>query len=305
VSPRVKPSQYNRMSLLAGTRLLAQQYAHMSVNHYENFPVASLLLPARLRADVVNLYRFARAADDIADEGDMSPEQRREQLRQFRDALALIAQQPNLNTTGMPELDAIFVPLSGSIARHNLPLEPLTDLLSAFEQDTIKSTYANESDLMDYCRRSANPVGRLMLHLFEQTDKQSLVESDAICTALQRINFLQDVAIDLHKNRIYLPQEARRQAGVTPEDLHRGVTNDAWRSLMSKQIAICRDLMAQGKPLTRRLRGRIALEIRLIMAGGLRILDKIEAVDGDVFHRRPTLNKRDWIVLLAQAIRPI
>ena len=292
------------MSFIVGKKLTAHKYTHMSVNHYENFPVASLLLPARLRADVVNLYRFARAADDIADEGDMTPEQRQDQLRQFRDALAMIAQQPNLNSTGTPQLDAIFVPLSGSIARHNLPIEPLTDLLSAFEQDTIKNTYATEADLMDYCRRSANPVGRLMLHLFEQTDKQSFAESDAICTALQRINFLQDVAIDLDKNRIYLPLDAMRQAGVTVEDLKQGVLGDAWRSLVAKQIAICRDLMTQGKPLTRRLRGRIALEIRLIMAGGLRILDKIEAVEGDVFHRRPTLNKRDWIVLLAQAIRP-
>lgn len=275
----------------------------MSVNHYENFPVASLVLPARLRADVVNLYRFARAADDIADEGEMTGPQRREQLAQFRAALLAVANDPAPHTTGVEALDPIFIPLSDSIKRHQLPVDQLNNLLSAFEQDTIKSRYANETELMDYCQRSANPVGRLMLQLFEQTDAQSLVESDAICTALQRINFLQDVAIDLKKDRIYLPEDALQDHGITEVDLRNGLVNEQWQALMTKQIAICRELMYVGQPLGRRLRGRIALEIRLIMAGGLRILEKIEAVQSDVFRHRPTLTKRDWIGLLWQAIR--
>lgn len=274
----------------------------MSVNHYENFPVASLVLPARLRADVVNLYRFARAADDIADEGEMTAQQRREQLVQFRDALLAVVNDPTLHTTGSATLDPIFMPLSESIKRHQLPVDQLNNLLCAFEQDTIKSRYANETELMDYCQRSANPVGRLMLQLFEQTDTQSLIQSDAICTALQRINFLQDVAVDLKKDRIYLPEDALQRHGITESDLRDGLVNEQWQALMAKQIAICRELMHTGKPLGRRLRGRIALEIRLIIAGGLRILEKIEAVQGDVFRHRPTLTKRDWIGLLWQAI---
>ena len=275
----------------------------MSVNHYENFPVASLVLPARLRADVVNLYRFARAADDIADEGEMTAQQRREQLVQFRDALLAVVNDPTLHTTGSATLDPIFMPLSESIKRHQLPVDQLNNLLCAFEQDTIKSRYANEGELMDYCQRSANPVGRLMLQLFEQTDTQSLMQSDAICTALQRINFLQDVAVDLKKDRIYLPEDALQRHGITEANLRDGLVNEQWQALMAKQIAICRELMHTGKPLGRRLRGRIALEIRLIIAGGLRILEKIEAVQGDVFRHRPTLTKRDWIGLLWQAIR--
>jgi squalene synthase HpnC len=275
----------------------------MSVNHYENFPVASLLLPGKIRADVINLYRFARAADDIADEGDFSAEQRRLKLAAFSEALAQCSTAQALATTGDTSLDPIFVPLSESICRHQLPIDLLADLLTAFNQDTRINRYVTEAELEQYCRYSANPVGRLMLHLFKQTDEQSLEQSDAICTALQRINFLQDVAIDLTKDRIYLPQQALDEAGVTLKALHEGVVDDAWRHLMGQQIAVCRELMARGQPLGQRLRGRIALEIRLIMAGGLRILEKIEAVDGDVFRYRPTLNKRDWIGLMAQAIR--
>lgn len=274
----------------------------MAVDHYENFPVASMLLPAHIRGDVINLYRFARAADDIADEGSASVAERRAELAKFRYALTLVNEDPAATTVGDRSLDTIFLPLSSTIHKHRLPLSPLTDLLSAFEQDTQVQRYRDEAHLMDYCRRSANPVGRLMLHLFEQTDQESLIQSDAICTALQRINFLQDVAIDLRKQRIYLPADALKTAGVTMEHLIQGCCDDAWQTLMRQQIQICRDLMQQGAPLGRRLRGRIALEIRLIIAGGVRILEKIESVNFDVFNRRPTLNKLDWIQLLARAI---
>lgn len=273
----------------------------MAVNHYENFPVASLLLPANIREDVVHLYRFARAADDIADEGDANAAQRLARLAEFRHALILVSEQPNISTVGSHDLDDLFLPLSKTIHKHRLPLTPLNDLLSAFEQDTQVKRYRDEAHLRDYCRRSANPVGRLMLHLFDQTDEESFLQSDAICTALQRINFLQDVAIDLNKQRIYLPLDALSEAGVTQEQIASGHCDHAWRTLMRSQIKICRDLMQQGEPLGRRLKGRIALEIRLIIAGGLRILEKIEAVDFDVFNHRPTLNKLDWIRMLARA----
>ncbi|UOD49439.1 squalene synthase HpnC [Orrella daihaiensis] len=274
----------------------------MSVNHYENFPVASLLLPSSLREDVVHIYRFARAADDIADEGDATASERKSELAKFRHALVLISEQPHTQTVGDPILDDIFLPLAKTIQKHRLPLKPLTDLLSAFEQDTQVQHYRDEDHLMDYCKRSANPVGRLMLHLFKQVDPESLNQSDAICTALQRINFLQDVAIDIRKQRIYLPADALSDAGVTVEHLMQGRCDHAWKTLMRQQISICRDLMQKGAPLGRKLKGRIALEIRLIIAGGLRILDKIEAVDCDVFNHRPTLNKFDWIRMLARAL---
>lgn len=288
--------QYN------GPNLICFAPDSMSVDHYENFPVASILLPANIRKDVVHLYRFARAADDIADEGDLTPGQRREQLSKFRRALIQISEDPSLSTLGDDELDRIFLPLSKTIHSHRLPLSLLTDLLSAFEQDTQVRQYRDEAQLLNYCSRSANPVGRLMLHLFKQNDLESLSQSDAICTALQRINFLQDIAIDLHKQRVYIPQQAMQEHGVTIEHLHEGRCDCAWESLMSQQIGICRDLMSHGAPLGKRLKGRIGLEIRLIMAGGLRILEKIEHVRYDVFRKRPTLNKLDWLRLLAKAL---
>jgi squalene synthase HpnC len=274
----------------------------MAVDHYENFPVASILLPKDIRGDVVNLYRFARAGDDIADEGDLAPRVRLQKLAQMRQALNQISENPRVATLDNNEWDLIFLPLAQTIAKHALPITPLGDLLSAFEQDVHTKRYLSEDRLMDYCTRSANPVGRLMLHLFKQTDPQSLQESDAICTALQRINFLQDVAIDLRKDRVYLPEQAMHQAGVSMSHLTEARCDQAWRDLMRSQIHICRDLMRQGAPLGRRLTGRIGLEIRLIIQGGLRILEKIEHIDFDVFHKRPSLKPKDWGVMLYRAL---
>jgi squalene synthase HpnC len=271
----------------------------MPVDHYENFPVASVLLPAAVRRDVVHLYRFARAADDIADEGAATPAERLQSLSQFRQAIHAIGENSALDNSA---LEPIFVPLASTIRKHQLPLTPFIDLLSAFEQDVTVKQYQTEQSLNDYCRRSANPVGRLMLALFKQTDSQSLLQSDAICSALQRINFLQDVAIDWAKQRVYLPKEAMLSAKVSIEHLEQGRCDSAWQILMGSQVQICRDLMQQGAPLGRRLPGRFGLEVRLIMMGGLRILEKIKAVDYDVFHRRPTLTRSDWPRLIWRAL---
>ncbi len=271
----------------------------MSVDHYENFPVASILLPAKVRQDVVHLYRFARAADDIADEGDATPTQRLQSLSQFRQAIHAIGENSAFDN---PALEPLFVPLASTIHKHQLQLTPFIDLLSAFEQDVTVKQYQTEEALNDYCRRSANPVGRLMLALFKQTDQESLHQSDAICTALQRINFLQDVAIDWAKGRVYLPKEAMTQANVNLDHLAQKRFDNAWQTLLAGQVQICRDLMQQGAPLGRRLPGRFGLEIRLIIMGGLRILDKIEAVDYDVFHRRPTLTRSDWLKIIWRAL---
>lgn len=276
----------------------------MSANHYENFPVASFLLPKHLRQAVLNIYRFARSADDIADEGDASDAERLQALKTYRHALNTCQKPAAAQTDALePTLGAIFAPLGQTIAEHKLPLEPFEDLLSAFEQDIVQKRYLDQVALDHYCARSANPVGRLMLHLYDAVTPDTLAWSNAICTALQRLNFLQDVAIDWQKDRIYIPEQTLRRFGVTEETIANAQANTAWKALMQEQVTACRALLHFGQPLGRRLPGRIGLELRLIVQGGLRILEKIEHVDFDVFRRRPTLGAYDWTLMLARALR--
>jgi squalene synthase HpnC len=264
-------------------------YLRVPAAHYENFPVASVLLPAPLRAPVALIYRFARGADDIADEGAEAPQARLRKLEDFRRQL------------GAPEAP-LFNDVARLVREHGLPLEPFHDLLDAFAQDVTKTRYADYADLLDYCRRSANPVGRLLLHLFKRTSATDLRQSDAICTSLQLINFWQDVAIDYAKGRVYLPQDEMARHGVTEEHIAAQRCDAAWRSLMAFQVGRTRELMLSGAPLGRRLPGRIGLEIRATLQGGLRILEKIEKADFDVFRRRPVLKGFDWPLLAARAL---
>jgi len=276
----------------------------MSANHYENFPVASFLLPKHLRQAVLNIYRFARSADDIADEGEASDAERLQDLQAYREALHACVIPPGEQTVAFsPSLDAIFMPLGQTIVDHQLPLQPFEDLLSAFEQDIVQKRYINQAALNHYCERSANPVGRLMLHLYGAVTLDTLAQSDAICTALQRLNFLQDVAIDWQKRRIYVPQQELNRFGVTEESIANGQTGTAWKALMQEQVTSCRALLHFGLPLGRRLPGRIGLELRLIVQGGLRILEKLEHVEFDVFRHRPTLGAYDWALMLTRALR--
>ncbi|NEX62844.1 squalene synthase HpnC [Noviherbaspirillum galbum] len=268
----------------------------MSVEHYENFPVASILLPARLRPAVHAIYAFARSADDIADEGDALPSERLAALQSYEAELECI-------TAGAAPALPVFRRLAQVIRGHALPLQPFHDLLSAFRQDVVTTRYATFDELLDYCRRSADPVGRLMLHLYEAVDARALEEADAICTALQLINFWQDVAIDWRKERVYLPQEDLARFGVAEDQIAKGIVDDAWRSLMSFELARARTLMQSGAGLPLRLPGRIGWELRLIVQGGLRIIERIEQADHDVFRRRPVLGTRDWLVLLWRASR--
>jgi phytoene synthase len=256
----------------------------VSVGHYENFPVASLLLPAALREPIGVIYRFARGADDIADEGDDPPDIRLEKLQDYRRLLQPPSEVANV------------------IRRHNLPVALFEDLLDAFTQDVTKKRYASFSQLLDYCRRSANPVGRLLLHLFKRTTDSDLACSDAICSALQLINFWQDVEIDYAKGRIYLPQDEMARYAVTERQIAEQSCDAAWRALMKFEVARTRDLLNSGAPLGRSLRGRVGLEIRATVQGGLRILEKIEQADYDVFRRRPVLRGLDWPLLLARAV---
>ena len=268
----------------------------MSVNHYENFPVASILLPARLRPAVETIYAFARSADDLADEGDAPAEARLAALAAYERAL------DRIEANGSAE-SAMFRAVAETVRGYRLSLRPLRDLLSAFMQDVVTTRYADYASLLDYCRRSANPVGTLMLALYGADDVENRKNSDAICSALQLINFWQDVAIDWKKGRIYIPQEDMVRFGVTEAHFDQATTDAAWRSLMRFEIQRARELMLSGAPLALRLPGRIGWELRLVVQGGLRILERIEAVDYDVFHRRPRLGTRDWILMTWRAVR--
>ncbi|HWV63331.1 MAG TPA: squalene synthase HpnC [Oxalicibacterium sp.] len=268
----------------------------MPVDHYENFPVASLLLPARLRPAVETIYAFARSADDLADEGDATPDQRLADLSAYEMELDRIA-------SGQPTTIPLFQPLARVIREHTLPLQPFRDLLSAFKQDVVIQRYETFDALLDYCRRSANPVGILMLHLYDAATEPNLRDSDAICSALQLINFWQDVAIDLEKQRVYLPQEDLLRFGVSERDISERRTHDAWRALMWFEVARARAMLLSGAPLALRLPGRIGWELRMVVQGGLRILEKIEAVDFDVHRRRPKLDSSDWPRILWHTLR--
>lgn len=276
-------------------------------NHYENFPVASLLLPAPLRQPVAAIYRFARSADDIADEGTASPEARLTRLNAYDEALHRIA-------AGQPvsdDLAPVFQPLREQHLRIGLPLAPCHALLSAFMQDVRQTRYASYDALLDYCRRSANPVGHLMLFLFKADTPAHIAMSDAICTALQLTNHWQDIAIDAAKGsggRIYLPQDELAGWGYHDDDILSGQGMQRnplrWAEFMRYQTQRVRGLFDTGGPLPGllgRQSWRIGLELRLTVAGGRRILEKIDAVDGNIYTRRPKLRWWDWLSLLVIA----
>ena len=267
----------------------------MSVDHYENFPVASWLVPRRLRGAVIAVYRFARAADDLADEGDAAPAERRAALQAFGAKLDAIAR-------GETPADAPFAALAAVARRHALPLAPFHDLLDAFTQDVDTLRYATYADLADYCRRSANPVGRIVLALYGAATPENLAASDAVCTGLQLANFWQDVAIDWRKGRVYVPQEDLARFGVDEEAIAAARCDARWRALMAFECERSRALLAHGRPLARTLPWRLGLELRGVVAGGERILERIDAVGGDVFDRRPVLRARDWAVVSWRAL---
>ena len=268
----------------------------MSVGHYENFPVASVVLPARLRRPVAAIYHFARSADDFADEGTHPAAVRLANLDGYRLKLADIE-------SGRPTGSALFDELAAAIRTHSLPMRPFYDLLDAFSQDVVKSRYADFDEVLDYCRRSANPVGLLMLHLYDAATPVNIARSDAICTALQLINFWQDVAIDYAKDRVYLPQVDLDRFGVPESSIEAGIADGRWRALMRFEIDRTRTMLESGSSLVRALRGRIGYELRLIVQGGARILEKLDAHAGDVFSHRPTLGFLDWPLLAWRGLR--
>lgn len=268
----------------------------MPVDHYENFPVASLLVPRRLRRPIEVIYHFARSADDIADEGDASPEARLAGLGAYQDELTRIAR-------GQRPESPLFCDLAEVISAFSLDLQLFRDLLDAFAQDVVKTRYADYPELIDYCRRSANPVGRLVLQLAGRTDPESLEQSDCICTALQLINFWQDVAVDWQKNRVYIPQTDLAGFKISEAVIAQGQWSAQWAALMDFEIDRATTLMRRGQPLVHALSGRLGWEIRLTVQGGLRILEQLRRVRGDVFSRRPKLGPADWLVMLGRSFR--
>ena len=267
----------------------------MPGRHYENFPVASLLLSPQFRHPVAGIYRFARAADDFADEGSDADEVRLAKLAAFQSHLVTIG-------LGATPDDPLFREIAHIVRQHNLPLQLFQDLLSAFSQDVRKKRYADFAEVLDYCRRSANPVGRLLLHLFGRATPENLERSDSICSALQLVNLWQDVEIDYAKDRIYLPQDEMARYGVTEDHIAQRRCDDAWRALIGHQAGRARAMMESGRPLGRALPGRIGLEIRTTVEGGLRILEKLERARCDMFRSRPMLKWFDWPVILARAL---
>ena len=271
-------------------------------SHYENFPVASWLCPPRLRPAVAAIYWFARTADDIADEGEASPQQRLDELAAYRSDLLATA-------AGTPTSDRwprVFETLKPVLAEFSLPIKELTDLISAFEQDIGKSRdaadYANQAELLDYCSRSANPIGRLLLHLYGINDASSLELSDQICSALQLINFWQDLSQDLPRGRFYLPAEDRARFGVAQADLLAPKQTPAATALIAAQATNARTMMLNGSPLVHRIPGRAGWELRLVVQGGLRILDKIAALDHAMLIHRPKLGKADAFVVFWRSL---
>ncbi len=265
-------------------------------NHYENFPVASWFLPRRMRLPIAAIYAFARKADDFADEGDIEDEVRIRFLDQMAEDIRLAAE-------GSPPDDPIYIALADCIEEFQLPLELFHDLIDAFKQDVSKKRYDDFGEIMYYCRRSANPVGRLLLYLYGLTDRQSLGLSDAVCSALQLINFYQDLAQDYDEmGRIYIPQDEIKSAFVNETYFQNRITDGPMILLMRKQYERANKLLNAGAPLGKRLKGRFGLEIRLIIAGGSRVLQKLYQQHDDVFSR-PRLNFNDWLWVFWTAIR--
>jgi len=269
----------------------------VSIDHYENFPVASWLCPPRLRPPILAIYRFARTADDLADEGDAPPDARLARLAEYRRDLHAAAQ----GRAPSPQWPRVFGPLAAQLRACALPVQPLDDLLDAFAQDVTKTRdaapYADWPELLDYCRRSANPVGRLLLHLYGVQDAQALRESDAICTALQLINFWQDLSEDIPRGRYYLPLAECAAHGLVIREPARdfaALRPDAQTdSLMAALTGHARRAMLQGAPLARRVPGRAGWELRAVVQGGLRTLDKVAALGARALLQRPALVKAD------------
>ncbi len=259
------------------------------MNHYENFPVASLLCPPALRPAIRAIYAYARTADDLADEGTASAQERLTDLAAFEADLDAVA----ASRSPSPRWRAVFDDLAEAMHRFALPVPLLADLLSAFRQDVVKHVYADRTELLDYCRRSANPVGRLLLHLYGVHEDEALRQSDAICTALQLANFWQDLSVDTQRGRLYVPQADCARHGTSSQSLLAGDDSASVRALIAELVTWTRAMMLRGAPLAHRVPGRAGWELRFVVQGGLRVLQRIEDRGFDALVHRPKLGWPD------------
>ncbi len=271
---------------LAYTRWLA-------THHYENFHVVSFLLPKRLHQDFYNVYAFCRWSDDLGDE-----------IGNTAESLRLLSWwRGELNAMYAGEAShPVFVALAGTARAHSLPITPFDDLIRAFEQDQTVTRYQTWEEVFDYCRYSANPVGRLVLGLCGYSDPERHRLSDATCTALQLANFWQDVAVDLEKDRVYLPLALFRKHGYTEEQLFRREFTPAFRAVMIEACEVAQGLFAEGLPLAGRVNRRLAVDLELFSRGGMHVLKKIAQQDYDTLSRRPAISKLERVRLLLGAV---
>jgi len=276
----------------------AYQYCQqMAKQHYENFPVASLMLPADVRKAVTVIYAFARTADDFADEGELTDDERLAALDDYQQKLEKVYAQQSVD-------DPVFIALADVIQNHQLPPQPFERLLSAFRQDVTKTRYADFGEVMDYCRRSANPVGELLLRLYKMATPRNIALSDGICSALQLINFLQDIEQDYVENqRIYLPQDEMERHQVSETHIRKQLSDAAIQQLLRQQIERARKILKAGAPLGRILPGRLGLEMRLIIYGGTRILYRLHQQSDNGF-TRPRLRFSDKVWVVWRALFP-
>lgn len=263
--------------------------------HYENFPVASRVLPPRMRPHIAAVYAFARTADDVADEGARPSHERQRLLDDWLRRLHAAG------AGAADEHDAIFLALGDTMRRFAIPISLFEDLISAFRQDTMTVRYARWDDVLDYCRRSANPVGRIVLRIAGYENPRFDQSSDALCSALQLTNFWQDLASDWQRGRLYIPAEVYEAAGASPSDLDAQTMTPAWRDALNHVAARTRELFKAGRLVCDGVRGRLRAELRLTWAGGSRILDRVQSGDFDPFTHRPMIGLRDVPGLLRDA----
>jgi squalene synthase HpnC len=276
------------------TKNLNQNVKYLTRNHYENFPVSSFLIPVNYRKDIAIVYWFARTADDLADEGNIDEKTRLENLDKFEKAF--------LESFKSDSEIQNFYQLSKTIAKRNLTKQYFLDLLSAFKQDVVKKRYENFDGVIDYCKRSANPVGRILLELFNVVDENAIICSDKICTALQLTNFYQDTKIDFEKGRIYFSKDDMKMFLVTEKMFEIKENNPNIKALVKHNIDRTQNLFDEGKVILNYLSGRFKYEIKWTIAGGEKILEKIRKQNYDVFSNRPKLSKMDFLTLFIKSI---
>ena len=273
---------------------VAESLQSLARTHYENFPVGSFLLSKELRKPVHLVYAFARVADDIADEGDASKETRLTLLDEWENQLK--------RALAREKSDNFFRELAEMIAEYTIPPSLFSDLVTAFRMDARGTEYDTFDDLKFYCRHSANPIGRILLHILGCADETNCRLSDAICTALQLTNFLQDLGIDIKRNRDYIPNEDFRRFGVSKEDLRFDGGSGKVRPLLKYQVDRTKDFFLDGKALIHSINKKFAFELKLTLGGGMRMLEKIELMQYDTLHRRPSLSKFDRAAILTRSL---